>query len=327
LHGYLATPLTGLPPKAEKELRAAVERIREASRRLEDPAIEIYWPGDHTHPTANPDFTPNQVYLIDRSRASTFDFIILLCATPSYGVGQENEIATQAGLPAVRLAPRNLKGVSRMMSGSFIMAIDVAYEGSLEAGLVFDLDQLAAAFSSIRQVHFKLRALYKNLNGNTFGTRLRKLVTARAGNVDRFAEDLGVGVAYVTALMEEQFAVSNPSARLLKRISSLLGVSVSYLLGESPDAADPIYVESNASFRRWIGSTPGVDGGLALSMRDEWRSEFRERKMEANTTSFRREDPLMKEVDWDKRYRQLGGTTVRSSGGKKGDERASGQLF
>src|SRR6266852_3732892 len=48
----------------------------------------------------------------------------------SYGVGQENEIATQAGIPAVRLIPQ--RGVSRMMLGSFVRAINVRYEGTLE---------------------------------------------------------------------------------------------------------------------------------------------------------------------------------------------------
>ena len=33
--------------------------------------------GDHTHPVHNPDFSAQQVYLTDRSRSSTFDYIIL----------------------------------------------------------------------------------------------------------------------------------------------------------------------------------------------------------------------------------------------------------
>lgn len=44
------------------------------------------------------------MYLIDRSRASTFHFLVILCGAPSYGVGQENEIATQAGVPAIHRA-------------------------------------------------------------------------------------------------------------------------------------------------------------------------------------------------------------------------------
>jgi transcriptional regulator with XRE-family HTH domain len=118
LIGYLATPLTGLTNPEDTELRILVDTIKGivSDTEFDDPHFELYWPGDHTHPVKNPDISPNQVYLIDRSRASTYDFIVMLCVSPSFGVGQENEIATQAGLSAVRLIPR---GISRMMKGLF----------------------------------------------------------------------------------------------------------------------------------------------------------------------------------------------------------------
>jgi len=43
--------------------------------------------------------------------------LVIFCGEPSYGVGQENEIATQAGTPAIRLVPPKM---SRMMEGSFM---------------------------------------------------------------------------------------------------------------------------------------------------------------------------------------------------------------
>ncbi|HEY4050330.1 MAG TPA: hypothetical protein VGM27_25990 [Acidobacteriaceae bacterium] len=231
--------------------------------------MDLYWPGDHTHPVKNADFSPEQVYLIDRSRASTYDFIVLFCAAPSYGVGQENEIATQAGLPAIRVAPR---GISRMMSGSFINAVDVNYTGSLETEITFDPIDLKSALESIRPQYFRHRALYRNLNGNSFGSRLRKLIDDRAGDYRLFADELGVSLSYLQVLMEEPFVVSNPSARLLKRMATRLGTSVAFLIGESEET-DPVWVESNASWRRWIDNTPNVDAATALSMRDEWRHD------------------------------------------------------
>src|SRR5687767_10747284 len=114
--GYLATPLTGLSDAADQELRRVVRAIQNITgeSQFDAPRFEIYWPGDHTHPKHNIEISANQVYVTDRSRASTHDFIILLCAAPSYGVGQENEIATQGGVPAIRLLPA---GISRMMTG------------------------------------------------------------------------------------------------------------------------------------------------------------------------------------------------------------------
>ena len=126
--GYMATPLTAVvsDSKKDQEIRRIVELIRKVAAHEDfvTRRFDLYWPGDHTHPVQHPQLSPIQVYLTDRSQASTFDFIILLCASPSYGVGQENEIATQGGLPAIRLVPE--KGMSRMLEGSFLyIAVDI----------------------------------------------------------------------------------------------------------------------------------------------------------------------------------------------------------
>ncbi|MGB6870389.1 MAG: helix-turn-helix transcriptional regulator, partial [Acidobacteriaceae bacterium] len=130
LHGYLATPLTGLTEREDASVRSVVEVVRRvAATQFANPPISIYWPGEHTHPKSNPKYKPSTVYLIDRSRASTFHFLVILCGAASYGVGQENEIATQAGVPAIRLINPQ---VSRMMLGSFVKSFDIQYSGSLK---------------------------------------------------------------------------------------------------------------------------------------------------------------------------------------------------
>lgn len=231
--GYLATPLTAVVAcdRQNTELERVVSELRRLASSLEflDPRFNLYWPGDYTHPTRHPDFKPSQVYLTDRSRASTFDFIVIFCAAPSYGVGQENEIATQAGLPSLRLIP---KAISRMMSGSFLQAIDVEYSGTLESGIVFDGHDVVRALTEIRKTYFRHRALFRGMNGNDFGDRLRKLMDGRSGDYIGVASDLGINLLYLESLMTEPFAVSNPSARLLRRMGLLLNVSVGYLLGK-----------------------------------------------------------------------------------------------
>jgi transcriptional regulator with XRE-family HTH domain len=301
--GYLATPLTGLAPNAEKEVRRVIDLIRDVASEKEfnSPRFEIYWPGDHTHPLQHADISPSQVYVTDRSRASTHDFIIIFCGSPSYGVGQENEIATQAGVPAIRLVPRVM---SRMMTGSFIHTIDLAYSGQLETGVRFDPEELRAALAAIRKAYFRHRALFRGINGDAFGSRLRKLIDDRCGDYDHFAADLGISLSYLHNLMEEPFAVSNPSARLLQRMALRLGERVAYLIGESEES-DPVWVESNAAWRSWIDKTSGIDAGLALQMRDEWRQEYStSRREQQSSASFRRPTLLMREPDWDKRYQR-----------------------
>lgn len=89
LFGYLATPLTALREGAHQALRKVVADVRAIAgdRAFSSLPFDIYWPGEHTHPIEHASVSPNKVYLTDRSRASTHDFIILLCAEASYGVG------------------------------------------------------------------------------------------------------------------------------------------------------------------------------------------------------------------------------------------------
>jgi transcriptional regulator with XRE-family HTH domain len=300
--GYLATPLTGLSSEEDVELRKIVEKIKSlvSAAEFDDPRFDLYWPGDHTHPRNNPEITPSQVYLTDRSRASTYDFIILLCVSPSYGVGQENEIATQAGLTAIRLVS---KSISRMMSGSFINSKNIEYQGTLSTGIRFKDEDILDALRVIRRTHFRRQAFFKNLNGHDFGDRLRKLINERGSDYGTFADDVGINLSYLHALMQEPFNVSNPSAKLLKRIAALLGESVGYLIGES-EQADAVWVSSQASFREWVETNPELPAEEVLRMRDGWRAEYRLSKSQPISVSFRRSKEPMRVADWDRLYRQ-----------------------
>jgi len=265
--------------------------------------IDLYWPGDHTHPSDNPGLSAAQVYVTDRSHASMHDFIVLFCGSPSFGVGQENEIATQAGIPAIRLFPEK---VSRMMEGSFISAIDLRYSGCLDEQIKLNEDDLRAAFSKVRSIYFRHLAFYRGINGNSFGPRLRRLIDTRcSGDYSQFAQDVGIGVRYLNNLMDEPFAVSNPSGRLLKRIASRLGEPVGQLLGESEDD-DPIKIQSRATLRSWIDkASDGIDAAIALRMWDTWCDEYAVARREMSMNSKRTLPLRMKEADWDSRYAQM----------------------
>jgi transcriptional regulator with XRE-family HTH domain len=313
LCGYLATPLSGLGPDREPQIEKIVGTIKSVAHAT-DPSIDIYWPGDYTHPTRNPAFTSQQVYLLDRCRVSTNDFMILFCAPPSLGVGQENEIAAQAGLPAIRIVPAQ---ISRMLSGSFLQAYDVPFSGSFESSIQIDETKLRSALETIRPICFSHRALYKDLKGNSFGERLQKLIHERAGNYLRFAEEIGISLPYLHVLMDEQFVVSNPSALLLKRMAHKLCTSVGYLLGEI-DEADPIYVESKASWSTWIANSP-VEARDACALWEDWVREHHLQQNQPSTASFRKMTRPMNESDWQKRH--------ENKTKKKAGASASGDLF
>src|SRR5258708_38372724 len=83
-----------------------------------------------------------------------------------------------------------------------------------------------------------------------------------------------------------------------------LGERVAYLIGESEES-DPVWIESNASWRSWIDQTPGIDARFALQARDEWRHEYSaNRREQQSAASFRRPTLIMREPDWDKSYRE-----------------------
>ena len=304
--GYLATPLTAVVADGTKEscLTSVVQGLRgiAAATEFSEPRFNLYWPGDFTHPVNHKNIPAKQVYITDRSRASAFDFVVLFCAEPSYGVGQENEISTQAGLPAIRLVPESM---SRMMLGSFIRSTDVVYSGSLTTSVDFDESRFKEALREIRKLHFRLYALYRRTNGNEFGERLRHLINDRiGGDYKEFADDMGVDLGYVNAMMAEPFVVSNPSARLLRRMSVRLKVGVGYLLGEAP-RVDPVITESKASWYQWLKDSPNINGAMAVEIKEDWEKEV----IYAGTASVGSDRNLtgttaMKGADWDRRYQK-----------------------
>ena len=292
--GYLASPLTAVvtDSRSEQFLYSFVDKVRDfvCSDVFPEPKFDIYWPGDHTHPSKNKAFTPAQVYLTDRSQASSFDFVILICAFPSFGVGQENEIVTQAGLPAIRFVPN---GISRMMGGSFLDAVDIEYIDDPGTGVQYSKEKLIAALSEVRTKVFEQRALYRK-KADDFRMRLSTLIKDRCGNNLTFSRRLGVSIRYVDALLNESLAVSNPSAQLLKRMSMILHVSVGFLLGETEET-DPIWTESMANWNEWACNSRGLDASVVVALRNEWRDHFREeRKLESSPISARQSDKFEK---------------------------------
>jgi|ERR1035438_306704 transcriptional regulator with XRE-family HTH domain len=300
--GYLATPLTAVAgdPLKERCLKEAVEDIITIAQEPEfvSPKFEIYWPGHHTHPREHPNIPAGDVYLIDRSRASSYDFVILFCADASYGVGQENEIATQAGRPAIRLVPSKL---SRMMMGSFLSAIDVPYEGSLDERIVLQPEGVRNAFREVRKIHFKHRAFYHWIEQDGFGARLADLVKDHAGDYRSFAEDVGVSLSYVLAMMKEPLIVSNPSSQLLLRMAGRLGVSVAYLLGESPEL-DNVLSESKTNWFAWMRENSTLNSQVAVAVLDEWRTQYQRTQTLATVKSFRAIERPVSVIDWNERY-------------------------
>ena len=178
------------------------------------------------------------------------------------------------------------------------------YSGSLTTRIHLDEEAIVVALREVRRVYFCHRALYKNINGNGFGKRLRTLIDERSGDHQQTAEKLGVNMSYLTTLMDEPFTVSNPSAKLLRRMSVLLQVSVGYLLGETAES-DAVWVESMASWRTWMISTPVDQPSVAFATKDRWKDQYVRERHEPTLISYRSNDAkVIRETDWDRLYRE-----------------------
>jgi hypothetical protein len=195
-----------------------------------------------------------------------------------------------------------------MMLGSFIRATDIPYSGNLQSQIEFDEGKLREALKTLRQARFRTSALFRGMNGDGFGKRLRTLIDDRCnGDYVQFAADIGISLQYLHKMMDEPFLVPNPSAHLLKRMAHRLGERVAFLLGEAEEN-DPIWIEGGASWRSWVEKNEGrgIDAALALRMRDEWRHSYATgRREQQSSASFRKSSGRMRETDWDRQYTQM----------------------
>jgi transcriptional regulator with XRE-family HTH domain len=191
-----------------------------------------------------------------------------------------------------------------MMLGSFVKSFDIPYTGSLQEGIFFDEEEFMRALRSVVKLHYHDSALYSKMKGDDFGSRLKRLVDERARDNKAFAEELGVSLDYVQAMMVEPISISNPSARLLERMSIRLGESVSFLLGEKQQD-DAIYRESKESHNAWVReSEESVDARTAAEIFDSWKKDYFEREVESSPISLRAEVSPMRKVDWDEMFRR-----------------------
>src|SRR5579871_5808481 len=187
-----------------------------------------------------------------------------------------------------------------MIKGSFLRAIDVPFSGNLRTGVTLDEADLAEAFKTVRIECYHQDALYQNMRRDDFGQRLRALVNQRCRDYAEFARDIGVNLSYIQAMFEEPLAVSNPGARLLQKMASVLRVTVSDLIGDSSDA-DPILEISKAEWWRWVRGTSGIDGSLATKLRDDWIDAFDHTRTAGSARSAITKQ-AMKVDDWQTLY-------------------------
>jgi transcriptional regulator with XRE-family HTH domain len=300
--GYFASGLTGLSEAERQVLFNDAQVVREACESIR---AYLYEPANYTDPVRNYDLAPERVYAIDHAQVSRSHFLVFHARYPSFGAGQELEIALNAGLPVVLLRPRGA-AISRMVLGTYARLHEVHYathddlRRALEATfdvLVTDLMQRHQHDSTAAQM--ALSATVEQ--ADTFGGRIKEIRTSMKASHASIARLIGVAPHAIEQL--ESGGYPNPSLTLLRRLAQVLRTSVSELVDGVPrrlEDYDPVLRRSQDALHQYANRCH-IPIDQVQKLWDAYHLEYTtERKAvaAARTTA-------LTEQDWETRHRAM----------------------
>jgi len=124
---FISGALTGIPNP--DHAKANYERLGWVCKEL---GLESYIPHNHTDPIKHCHVSARQVYETDKYHVCTAGLVIAYMGIPSFGVGQEIEIAQAHGVPVLLLCERG-KPLSRMTRGSPNVVAEIRFDDFEEA--------------------------------------------------------------------------------------------------------------------------------------------------------------------------------------------------
>lgn len=218
---YIASPLTGLD---EPERKTVYEYINVIETVCKEKNISSYIPGMHSDPISNPDLSPSFVYQTDRQRVRESDVFILLAYKPSFGAGQEVEIAYDSLIPMIILQPSEDK-ISRMVSG-----VPLSLRRINEFTNIVSLKSSLEEALSLLMPHIERR--HSDLSSASylgFGENLKKFRLQMNLSDEDLARAIGIAREEVNHLENEDGKVINPSLLLINKVASALGIDPAQL--------------------------------------------------------------------------------------------------
>jgi transcriptional regulator with XRE-family HTH domain len=232
--GYFASALTGMTGEARRRIDADAAIARRACERVH---AFLYEPGWYTDPDANEDLSPAQVYEIDYEQVAQSDFMILDARQPSFGVGQELQMAAESAVAVLLLVPRGVR-VSRMVRGTPARLREIGFSGDDELLRALDreLPDLVADLAAVEAD--RRRARVRDIPAGAaraggFAARVKE-ARERTGLDERAAARLA-GISPEALVRIEAGGFSNPSVLVVRRLAAVLGTSVAKLVdGPAP---------------------------------------------------------------------------------------------
>jgi transcriptional regulator with XRE-family HTH domain len=217
LRAYISGALTG----EADSVREMYERI---AALLAEYGFVPYVPHLVTDPVKHARVTPEHVYRTDRTQVATADLVVAFLGRPSFGVGQELEIAADALVP-ILIVVREGQPVSRMALGGPARRygpLQYSEWSDLEPKLVQILPSIIAELNA--RPHFRIPDIAASLQ--------RARVRAGMARAE-LARRVGASEDFITLVETADALTSNPSLAFLSATAETVQSSISELLGEN----------------------------------------------------------------------------------------------
>jgi transcriptional regulator with XRE-family HTH domain len=229
---YFASALTGLKKDQRDILEVDADAVRQTCEQI---GAYLYEPSHYTDPERNKNISAQEVYSIDRAQVSRSDVVILYGRYPSFGAGQELDIAMSAGLPLVFLIPDD-QPLSRMVRGTYASVHELPFASC---------DDLRNKLPPILARVINNLTLRKDLPVLKLGERVRQHRESIGLEAQIMARAVGLSEQAIHQL--ENGLYENPSLITLRRLALTLKTTVSALvdgLAMPQEDMDPIMRKS-----------------------------------------------------------------------------------
>lgn len=265
LHGYIATALTNLDRDAKGHITFASSKIAEVAKQH---GFYVYQPRRATDPVLHKDFDADSVYALDRQKVVNADLLLVLVNKPSFGVGQELEIAASYSKPMILIREADVQ-VSRMVLGcpaNVIAEIDYRTPEDLAR-------RLHKVLPEAREKVLRWRAGVGNANERaTLASRLKEArLQAGYDSPESLADVLGISVRVVKAI--ESGTYENVGHKLLERLAAALGVAPGSLLVSGQAPTNSSSVDANIRRLERIAQRAGWSASDYLKVRADYEHE------------------------------------------------------
>jgi len=268
LHGYIATALTGLEHDARESIMFLSNKISEVAKQHD---LYVYEPRKATDPHEHPSVDSAAVYALDRKRVVDADVLLVLANSPSFGVGQELEIAAGYSKPTILIHHKD-RTVSRMVLGSpanFVATIAYSSPEDLVKQLHQALEQILPA---IRQ---RKNATLGPPSAKVLeiGSKIANL-RARAGHETAagFAAEVQLPARLIEGI--ESGRLENIGVQLLERICGALGVSLAELIGVTTPQRRESRQDANLRKLEELARRLGWPTAEYLDLRNDYRKQL-----------------------------------------------------